>query len=211
MKRPAAAEFALKGISIAGKRYQTAITADDFFIVAQEQVVFTSAKPIPDGASFRQPDVRDAGCIGRPPYWDGRVTARVGWTARRAGAVAMRVAGTLVTLTLLTLAAALPAAGQPALPPSGTSAPPDRGAYLQRMSAEMDAWRLKLHGMGEKAKVEGQQAATAAEVNLRAAWSRMEVDASTLRTATASKWDDAKLAFERASIALSRAWDEARL
>ena len=138
------------------------------------------------------------------------MTARIRWTARRTGAVVLRVAGTLVMLTLLTLAAALPAAGQPALPASGTSAPPDQGAYLQRMGAEMDAWRLKLQGMGEKAKAEGQQAATAAEVNLRAAWSRMEVDASTLRTATASKWDDAKLAFERASIALSRAWDEAR-
>lgn len=139
------------------------------------------------------------------------MTARVRRTARRTGTVAMQVVGTLMALTLLALAAALPAAGQPAPPPSGTRAPPDRGAYLQRMDAEMDAWRLKLHGMGETAKAEGQQAATAAEVNLRAAWSRVEVEASTLRTASAAKWNDAKSAFERASVALSRAWDKSRL
>ncbi len=139
------------------------------------------------------------------------MTARLRRTARRTGAVAMQVAGTLMMLILLALAPALPAAGQPAPPPSGTSAPPDRGAYLQRMDAEMDAWRLKLHSMTEKAKAAGQQAATAAEVDLRAAWNRTEVDASTLRTASAAKWNDAKSAFERASVALSRAWDKSRL
>lgn len=122
----------------------------------------------------------------------------------------MQVAGTVMMLALLALAAALPAAGQPTPPASGTSVPSDRGAYLERMDAEMDTWRLKLHGMTEKAEAAGKQAAIAAEADLRTAWDRTEANARTLRTATAAKWDDAKSAFERASNALSRAWDESR-
>lgn len=122
----------------------------------------------------------------------------------------MQVAGTLMMLAFLALATALPAAGQPASPTSDTGVPPDRDAYLQRMDAEMDTWRVKLHDMGEKAEATGQQAATAAQANLRAAWDRTQADAGTLRTATAARWDDAKSAFERASIALSRAWDNSR-
>ena len=113
-------------------------------------------------------------------------------------------------LVLLALPAAMPAAGQPTPPASGTSVPLDRGDYLQRMDAEMDTWRLKLHDMGEKAEAMGQRAATAADADLRAAWDRTEADARTLRAATAAKWDDAKSAFERASIALSNAWDKSR-
>ena len=130
---------------------------------------------------------------------------------RTAADAAMQVAGTLMVLAFLALATALPAAGQPAPPTSTTNVPPDRGTYLQRMDAEMETWRVKLHGMGEKAEATGQQAATVAEADLRAAWSRTEADASALRTASAAKWDDAKSAFERASVALSRAWDKSRL
>ncbi len=43
MKRLAAAGFALKSISIVGKRYQAAITADSFGLVAQEKIVLKSA------------------------------------------------------------------------------------------------------------------------------------------------------------------------
>lgn len=143
------------------------------------------------------------------------MTARIRREAGRTGAVAVQAAGALAMLALLALAAALPAAGQPAPPAAGTSVPLDRpldrGAYLQRMDVELDTWRMKLHGMGEKAEATGQQASTAAETDLRAAWDRTEADARTLRTATTAEWGEAKASFERASGDLSRAWDKTRL
>ncbi len=137
-----------------------------------------------------------------------RVTGSLG----RSRAATVQAAGAaLAMLALLALAAALPAAGQTAPPAAGTSVPLDRGIYLQRMDVEMDTWRMKLHGMGDKAEATGQEAATAAETDLRAAWVRTEADARSLRTATAAEWGEAKSSFERASSNLSRAWDKTRL
>ena len=107
-------------------------------------------------------------------------------------------------------AGALPAAGQPAAP-AATGDTPDRTTYLQRAEAEMDGWRLKLHGMEDKAEATGQVAATAAEADLRTAWNRTEVDARNLRTATATGWEDAKSSFEQASRDLQHAWAKSRL
>ena len=113
-------------------------------------------------------------------------------------------------LALLALAAALPAAGQPARS-SIMASPSDHDAYLQRVQVEMDGWRLKLHGMADRAEATGQETATAAKADLRAAWSKTEAGASKLQTATAAGWDDAKSSFEQASQDLQHAWDRTPL
>ena len=119
----------------------------------------------------------------------------------------MAAAGMLGLLAL----AALPAAGQPASPPAVASPAPDRDAYLQRVQAEMDGWRLRLHGMADQAEATGQETATAARSDLRAAWSRTEAGARTLQTASTAGWDDAKSSFEQASQDLQHAWDKTLL
>ena len=128
----------------------------------------------------------------------------------RTGAAALRPAAAALMLSVLMAAGALSAAGQPAAP-AGVSAAPDRTTYLKRAEAEMDGWRLKLHGMEDKAEATGQVTATAAEADLRAAWDRTEVDVRNLRAATAAGWDDAKSSFEQASRELQHAWDKSRL
>ena len=113
-------------------------------------------------------------------------------------------------LGVLTTAGALPVAGQPAVPAAiGTT--PDRTTYLQRAEDEMAGWRLKLHGMEDKAEATGQVTATAAEADVRTAWNRTEVAARNMRTATAVEWEDAKSSFEQASRDLQHAWDKSRL
>ena len=119
----------------------------------------------------------------------------------------MAAAGMLGLLAL----AALPAAGQAVSPPVAASPASDHGAYLQRVQAEMDGWRLKLHGMADQAEATGQETATAAKADLRAAWSRTEADARTLQTASAAGWDEAKSSFEQASQDLQHAWDRTLL
>ncbi len=114
-------------------------------------------------------------------------------------------------LGVLALAAALPAAGQPVSPSTVTSLPSDHDAYLQRVQAEMDGWRLKLRGMADEADATGQETATAARSDLRAAWRKTETGASRLQTATAAGWGDAKSSFEQASQDLQRAWDKTLL
>ncbi len=128
----------------------------------------------------------------------------------RTGAAALRPAAAALMLSVLMAAGALSAAGQPAAP-AGVSAVPDRTTYLQRAEAEMDGWRLKLHGMEDKAEATGQVAATAAEADLRTAWNRTAVEARNLRAATAAGWDDAKSSYEQASRDLQHAWDKSRL
>ena len=146
---------------------------------------------------------------GRRP---GRASGRSRTAALWIAAPGLSAAAGL--LALLALAAALPAAGQPA--PSSTVAstvasPSDHDAYLQRVQAEMDGWRLKLHGMADQAQATGQETATAAKADLRAAWSRTEAGASKLQTATAAGWDDARSSFEQASQDLQHAWDRTLL
>ena len=114
-------------------------------------------------------------------------------------------------LGLLALAAALPAAGQPIPPSAGASTPSDHTAYLQRVQAEMDGWRLKLHGMADEAEATGQETATTAKTDLRVAWRKTEAGARNLQTASAAGWDDAKSSFERASEDLQHAWDKTLL
>ena len=114
-------------------------------------------------------------------------------------------------LGLLGVAAAWPAAGQPAPHSPVASVPSDHTAYLQRVQAEMDGWRLRLHGMADQAQATGQETATAARADLRAAWSRTEAGASKLQAATAAGWDDAKSSFEQASQELQHAWDRTLL
>ena len=126
-----------------------------------------------------------------------------------AAAAPLHVAATAAMLGLLAVAAAMPAAGQP-VPPSAT-APSDHAVYLQRVQAAMDGWRLKLHGMADQTEATGQETATAARSDLRAAWSRTEADARSLQTASAAGWDDAKSSFEHASEELQHAWDKTLL
>ena len=128
----------------------------------------------------------------------------------RTGAAALRPAAMGMMLWVLMAAGALSAVGQP-LAPGAISATPDRSTYLQRAEVEMDGWRLKLHGMEDKAEATGQVAATASEADLRVAWNRTEVDARNLRTATAAGWEEAKSSFEQASRDLQHAWDKSRL
>ncbi len=133
-----------------------------------------------------------------------------------AGTATLHVAATMAMLGLLAVAAAMPAAGQPVPPSAGVTAPSDRAVYLQRVQAEMDGWRLKLHGMADQAEATGQETATAAKSDLRAAWSRTEAGARSLQTASAAGWDaagwdDARSSFERASEELQHAWDKTLL
>lgn len=65
VKKLAAAGFALKGISIVGKRYQTAITADSFGLVAQDKIVLESANlPRMEPHSCSQPFVMPGASAG---------------------------------------------------------------------------------------------------------------------------------------------------
>lgn len=65
MKRLTAAGFARKGISIVGKRYQTAITADSFGLVAQDKIVLESANlPRTEPHSGSQPFVMPGASTG---------------------------------------------------------------------------------------------------------------------------------------------------
>ena len=144
---------------------------------------------------------------------DGLRPGRPGSRSRTA-ALWIAAPGTLAAaglLALLALAAALPAAGQPALSSTVASVPSDHDVYLQRVQAEMDGWRLRLHGMADQAEATGQETATAARSDLRAAWSRTEADARTLQTASAAGWEDAKSSFEQASQDLRHAWDRTLL
>ena len=147
---------------------------------------------------------RATGGGGRP----GRARGRSGAAALWIAAPGLLAAAGL--LALLALAAALPAAGQPA-PSSTVASPSDHDAYLQRVQAEMDGWRLKLHGLADQAQATGQETATTAKADLRTAWSRTEAGASKLQTATAAGWDDAKSSFEQASQDLQHAWDRTLL
>ncbi len=129
----------------------------------------------------------------------------------RSATATLQAAAVTAMLGLLALAAALPAAGQP-LPTAASAVPSsDHAAYLQRVQAEMDGWRLKLHGMADQAEATGQETATAAKSDLRAAWSKTEADARNLETASAAGWDDAKSSFEQASQNLQHAWDRTLL
>ena len=128
----------------------------------------------------------------------------------RAGAAALRPATVGIMLWVLMIAGALSAVGQP-LAPGAIGTTPDRSTYLQRAEVEMDGWRLKLHGMEDKAEATGQEAATASEADLRATWNRTEVNARDLRTATSAGWEEAKSSFEQASRDLQHAWDKSRL
>lgn len=110
---------------------------------------------------------------------------------------------------LLALGAGPSAVAQPAA--AVALAPADRGAYLDRVDAEMGRWRLKMDGMAEKAKAMDQAAATAAEAELADAWRHVEARATTLKTATDAEWSEARSAFEQASQDLARAWDKTRL
>ncbi len=128
-----------------------------------------------------------------------------------AAAAPLHVAATAAMLGLLAVTAAMPAAGQPAPPSASATAPSDHAVYLQRVQAAMDGWRLKLHGMADQTEATGQETATAARSDLRAAWSRTEADARSLQTASAAGWDDAKSSFEHASEELQHAWDKTLL
>ena len=128
----------------------------------------------------------------------------------RNAAATRRLVATAAMLGLLGLATASPAVGQPRPAAAGAVAT-DHAAYLQRVQAEMDDWRLKLHGMADQAEATGQDTATAAKSDLRAAWSKTEADARSLQTAPAAGWDDAKSSFEQASQDLQHAWDRTLL
>lgn len=128
----------------------------------------------------------------------------------RTGAAALRPAAMGIMLWVLMAAGALSAVGQP-LAPGVIGTVPDRSTYLQGAEVEMDGWRLKLHGMEDKAEATGQVAATASEADLRVAWNRTEADARNLRTATAAGWEEAKFLFEQASRDLQHAWDKSRI
>lgn len=145
------------------------------------------------------------GGLRHPDHARGRVRAAVPRIAAPAIAAAAAAFG------LLAVAAAIPAAGQPAAPSTVASPASDRGAYLQRVQAEMDGWRLKMSGMADQAEATGQETATAAKSDLRAAWSRTEEGARNLQTASAAGWNDAKSSFERASQDLQQAWDKTLL
>jgi hypothetical protein len=128
----------------------------------------------------------------------------------RARSAILRQASAVATLGVFMAVGVLPTPGQTAAP-TAIAAAPDRTTYLQRAEVEMDGWRLKLHGMEDKAEATGQVAATAAEADLRTAWNRAEADARNLRTATAAGWEEAKSSFEQTSRDLQRAWDRSRL
>lgn len=129
----------------------------------------------------------------------------------RTATATLQAAAVAAMLGLLARAAALPAAGQPLPAPAGAVPSSDHAVYLQRVQAEMDGWRLKLHGMADEADATGQETATAARSDLRAAWSKTKTDARNLETASAAGWSDAKSSFEQASLDLQHAWDKTLL
>lgn len=129
----------------------------------------------------------------------------------RSATATLHAATVAAMLGLLALAAALPAAGQLLPAPAGAVPSSDHAVYLERVQAQMDGWRLKLHGMADQAEATGQETATAAKSDLRAAWSKTETDARNLASATAAGWDNAKSSFERASQDLQHAWDRTLL
>lgn len=118
-----------------------------------------------------------------------------------------RMLGAATIAGLLALGGVSPSLAQPAV----AVTPAERGAYMDRIDAEMGRWRMKMDGMSEKAKATDQATATAAEAELMAAWHRTEARVTTLKTATGAEWSEARSAYERSSEDLMRAWDRTRL
>lgn len=131
----------------------------------------------------------------------------------------MRVQTASIIIAPLLLIGAWTAANQPALAlgwgapvqaAAGALSAADRETYLGQARSDMQAWRQRLRGFTERAKVEGQQDNSAAENVLQAAWTRAEAASRKLQTAGAADWESARSDYEKASRDLANAWDELR-
>jgi hypothetical protein len=129
----------------------------------------------------------------------------------------MRILFASIVIGPLLLFGALPAvAGQsissdtPIQLAAGGDSTVDRDTYTQKARDAMHEWQQKLHDFGEKAKAKGQEKATAAENELKAAWTKADAEEHKLESASAEGWESAKISFEKASHDLKEVWDKIR-
>jgi hypothetical protein len=128
----------------------------------------------------------------------------------------MRIITVSIVIGSLTLAGALPAAGQSKSPDpqiqltTNGNWTADRGTYTRKVRDEMREWRQKLGGLGKAVKVKGREADAAAESGLNAAWINTRAAEHKLQIATAEDWELAKVYFEKTDRELADAWDKAR-
>jgi hypothetical protein len=123
----------------------------------------------------------------------------------------MQILTTSILVGSLLFIGALPEAfAQPVLSHEPERSSGDHDSYLQQSRNEMHEWHLRLEHLGEKAKAAGKKDVRAAERELDAAWVATEADASRLRAAGAEGWDNARIAYEKSTKALTVAWDKVR-
>ena len=124
-------------------------------------------------------------------------------------------------ISLVLIAAAQPASGQPRaasgtndLPVVTVPAPVPSDAhetFRSRVRDEMADWRRKMQAFDDDTEAHGKRVTKAAETRLRSAWDDTEVEARNLEVATARDWDRTKRSFEAASHRMAAAWDKVRL
>ena len=118
----------------------------------------------------------------------------------------------LAGLGFLAIASALPAYAQGPARDTPTQAAPSADAaaahetFRARVLAEVEDWRVKMHGFDETMEARGKHQANAAEARLRTAWDDTEAQARYVQAATAPDWDRAKQAYRAASHRMALAW-----
>ncbi len=130
----------------------------------------------------------------------------------------MRIFTAAIVFAPLLLVGVLPAiAGQPAALSSpntpagagaGTDSATDRGTYMERARDEVQEWQRKLHDFSLQSKDKGQSARDSSGNALNDAWNKTRAASHKLQTASAERWESAKISFEKASRRLGDAWHQ---
>src|ERR1700724_1140155 len=81
-----------------------------------------------------------------------------------------------------------------------------KDAYLQKSRTEMDEWRSKIHGAGERAEGKGHEASASAKADFNRTWTATERHWRKLQTESAKGWDRTKSAYERSTADLREQW-----
>lgn len=132
----------------------------------------------------------------------------------------MRFFTASIAIASFMIIGALPAAAGQSAPLLGSSAPirlavngnstRDRDTYTQKARDKMREWQQKLINFSEKAEAKGKEASTAAENDLRKAWTKADAASRELQTVSGEGWNSAKTTFKSASRKLAQAWDKVR-
>ena len=110
------------------------------------------------------------------------------------------LAAAIVTLPLLLMGA------PPALAQATGGGSTDRESYTKQAQDQVQEWKQKLHGVGDKAQTTGKGAGDATRKHLNSAWSKTQEASRKLQTAGGDGWEKAKVAYEKASRDLANTW-----